>query len=151
MANKHEVHDRAGTRVGKWSLKDLAGRAFLPIAGGDEADEPVSRRIVEGRFIELLASPELGNSRFMAVGMSAVPAGLSTPAHSHISEEFAVVISGSGVISIDGCDFAVETGDVVLVPSGVPHVTCASPTDALVVLWVYAPPGSEKRWLEPAS
>ena len=83
----------------------------------------------------------------MAVGLSVLPAGYATPAHHHVAEELATVLAGRGVIVIDGTDYPVGPGSVVLTPSMSEHVTVASADGPMVVWWVYAPAGSEDRWL----
>jgi mannose-6-phosphate isomerase-like protein (cupin superfamily) len=82
------------------------------------------------------------------MGISVLPAGYATPSHHHEAEEVATVLSGRGAIVIDGVEFPVAAGSVVLTPSMSEHVTVASPDGPLVVWWVYAPAGSEQRWLE---
>ena len=52
------------------------------------------------------------------------------------------------VIVIDGTDYPVSAGSVVLTPALSEHVTIASDSGPLVVWWVYAPAGSEQRWLD---
>jgi len=103
-------------------------------------------RWTAGRIVGLLASPLQQSAVHMAVGVSALPAGVATPFHEHEAEELAIVISGSGVIDIGAETIAVQAGDVVLTPPRAVHRTGAA-KDALTVLWIYAPSGSELRWL----
>jgi quercetin dioxygenase-like cupin family protein len=110
------------------------------------ADEPVLARRVNGRLVGLLASKYAGTAEHLAVGLSALPPTLATPWHSHTAEELAIVLSGSGQIEIEADRFDVAEGDIVLTPSDVEHRTSAGGSP-LVVLWVYAPAGSELRWL----
>lgn len=105
-------------------------------------------RWVDGRVVGVVASPELGNAEQMAFGISVLPRGLRTPPHQHAAEELAIVVAGSGTIEIDGAVVEVERGSVVLTPPNSVHITSASTTtDALAVVWIYAPAGSELRWL----
>jgi gentisate 1,2-dioxygenase len=97
-------------------------------------------------MIRVLFSPRLGNSKHIVAGMSAVPAGLATPVHSHEAEELAFILEGSGTILIGEERIPVSEGDLVLTASGLLHQTIADEAGALVVLWIYAPPGSEDRW-----
>ena len=83
----------------------------------------------------------------MAFGVSVVPLGVSTPSHSHRAEELALILDGSGEITIDGRVHQVRAGDVLLTPPNLEHHTKASDGGSLSVLWVYAPAGSEERWL----
>ena len=82
--------------------------------------------------------------------MAALPPGFTTRAHSHAAEEVAVFLRGSGRVEIDGVPHRVEAGTVLVTPSDLVHVTHSDPGgEPLVVLWFYAPPGSEARWVEP--
>ncbi len=92
------------------------------------------------------ASPDLGNSAKIVMGTSALPPDFATVPHTHEAEEVAVVLSGSGWVDIDGEPHPMETGTVLFTPSNRPHQTHSGP-DGLTVLWFYAPPGSEVRWL----
>ena len=98
--------------------------------------------------MKVRASPELGNSDKIVMGTSALPPHFSTVPHSHEAEEVAVVISGSGWMDIEGKSHSMEEGTIVFASSNLPHQTHSGP-DGLTVLWFYAPPGSEVRWLEP--
>jgi quercetin dioxygenase-like cupin family protein len=84
----------------------------------------------------------------MAMGISALPAAYSTPEHSHRAEEFALVLRGSGSITISGTPIPVGPGSLVVTPPNAPHVTTADGSGPMVIYWVYGPAGSEKRWLD---
>lgn len=113
---------------------------------GEASPPPVGRRI-NGRVVAVLASPELGNAQHLAAGFSALGPGVSTPTHSHVAEEIAVVVSGSGRIVLGETTLPVREGDVIVTPSAMPHRTEADPDHSLRILWFYAPAGSEARWL----
>lgn len=127
------------------NLAELADRALDVLESGVETD---GFRILQGRVMAVQASPDLGSSEDMAWGVSALPAGLSVPLHSHRAEEIATIVRGSGSITIDGIEVPVAEGDILVTPPNLPHLTTAGPDGPLVVQWVYAPPGSEVRWLE---
>jgi mannose-6-phosphate isomerase-like protein (cupin superfamily) len=110
--------------------------------------EPPIGRWVNGRILAVLASPELRNSTDVAVGVSVLPAGTSTPRHEHRAEEVAVILSGAGVVEIGAEQVTVRPGSVVRTPPHVPHLTRAADGQPLQVLWIYAPAGSESRWLQ---
>jgi quercetin dioxygenase-like cupin family protein len=122
-------------------LKGIEDRSYAPHIG----------RWIDDRVVAVLGSPGNDVSTRMAFGMSALPAGVKTPSHSHEAEELAVVLHGRGVITVGDSHHSVSAGDVVVAGPWVPHVTTASPDDAMVVMWVYAPPGSESRWLDMES
>lgn len=47
-----------------------------------------------------------------------VPAGVSTERHYHkVSEEFYFVLSGKGLMEVDGCEQEIGPGDAVLIPA----------------------------------
>lgn len=110
--------------------------------------EPPIGRWVNGRIVAVLASPELSNATDVAVGVSVLRAGASTPRHQHRAEEVAVILSGQGVIEIGTQQVTVRAGAVVRTPPHVPHLTRAADGQPLQVLWIYAPAGSESRWLQ---
>lgn len=126
-----------------WTFEELRQEIVTSLARGGFGDG----RMVDGRTVAVKASPARGNSSKIVVGTAALPPGYRTPPHSHESEEVAVVLSGSGGIDIDGVEYPVEPGSVVMAPANSQHVTFAHPEAELVVLWFYAPPGSEARWL----
>lgn len=127
----------------KLRLATLVSGALEELKSGASA----KGRFVEGRLVRVEASPALGTSSDMVVGVSALPPGFASPAHQHRAEELALVVHGRGEIEIGDEVFPVEAGDAVLTPSNTRHVTRASDDTELVVLWIYAPPGSEARWL----
>jgi len=122
----------------------LTEEALRALAEGGFGDG----RVFDGRVIAVKTTPSKGNAAAIAVGTAALPGGYTTPAHSHESEEVAVFLSGRGGVDIDGVVYPVEQGTVLVTPSNSVHTTFADEGEPLVVLWFYAPPGSEARWLE---
>jgi len=55
--------------------------------------------------------------------------------HVHDTAEVFIFIQGTGVIPIDGVDYPVKTGDVVIVEAGEDHHTRSSVEDPLVSAW----------------
>lgn len=104
--------------------------------------------MIDGRVVAVRASPDLETSADMAWGISALPAGLTAPEHTHRAEEFAMVVRGSGVIAIEDEEIQVSEGSVVVTPPHLRHRTTAGPDGPMVVYWVYGPAGSEARWLD---
>lgn len=137
---------RSGPFAPSWTLDGMIAEALTALEQGDLGD---AKRI-DGRVLAVKASPMKGNSEHITCGIAALPPGFTTRAHSHTAEEVAVVLRGSGRITIDGADHPVAAGTVLVTPSDLVHVTHADPgTEPLVILWFYAPPGSEARWVEP--
>ena len=127
-----------------WHHDEIVAAGLTALRHGGVAGAPA----IDGRVLSVQATPVNGTSSQMAVGMSVLPAGYATPPHDHEAEELATVLSGEGVITIDGVDLPVRPGSVVLTPSRSRHVTAAGPDAPLVVWWTYAPAGSEQRWLD---
>jgi len=57
------------------------------------------------------------------------------PRHVHDADEVFIFIQGKGVIPIDGKEYPVKTGDVVIVKAGEDHHTRSSVDDPLVAAW----------------
>jgi quercetin dioxygenase-like cupin family protein len=57
------------------------------------------------------------------------------PRHVHDVDEVFILVQGKGVIPIDGVEYPVETGDVVVVEAGEDHHTRSSVEDPLVAAW----------------
>ena len=51
--------------------------------------------------------------------------GAVVPRHSHVSEQFTVVLSGSMKFVFDDREVVVKAGEVLLIPSNVPHSAIA--------------------------
>jgi len=127
-----------------WSHEEIVAHGLRALAAGGLDGAP----LVDGRVLSVRATPVNGTSSSMAIGLAVLPAGYTAPPHSHEAEELATVLSGEGTITIDGAEFPVRPGSVVLTPSGSVHITAAGPRTPLVVWWTYAPAGSEQRWLD---
>ena len=127
----------------KMHFSELTAEVLHALEHGDSGDA----RVHDGRVIAVKTTPARGNAASIVVGAAALPPGYSTPAHHHLSEEVAVVLSGSGNVEIDGEVHPVTEGTVLVTPSNSTHVTTADESGPLVILWFYSPPGSERRWL----
>lgn len=57
------------------------------------------------------------------------------PRHAHDTAEVFIFVQGQGVIPIDGVEYPVKTGDVVVVEAGEDHHTRSSVEDPLVAAW----------------
>lgn len=55
--------------------------------------------------------------------------------HVHDVAEVFIFIQGTGVLPIDGTEYPVRTGDVVIVEAGEDHHTRSSVEDPLVAAW----------------
>jgi mannose-6-phosphate isomerase-like protein (cupin superfamily) len=55
--------------------------------------------------------------------------------HVHDADEVFIFVQGQGIIPIDGVEYPVQTGDVVIVEAGEDHHTRSSVDDPLVAAW----------------
>ena len=139
------MDDIVGTAP-SWQLGELVGGVLKTLSGDDSGEG----KLIDGRVLAVKASPALGNSTRIVYGLAALPPGFHTRPHSHEAEEIALVLSGAGSVEIDGVMHPMRKNTILLTPSGAAHVTHSDPGDEpMVILWVYAPPGSELRWIEP--
>ncbi len=130
-----------------WHIDELTTEILRSLRSGKPSGDV---NLVDGRALAVKASPAKDNSSEIVVGMAALPLGFQTKLHSHAAEEVALVLGGRGVIEVSGVRHEIRPGTLLLTPSNAPHVTY-SDTDGppLVILWFYAPPGSEQRWMPP--
>lgn len=136
-----------GLTARSWKLDDLESEAMETLRTGQAYRDA---KLIDGRVLAVKASPLRQNSSKIVMGTAALPPGFMTRSHSHEAEEVAVILSGSGAVDIDGVRHPVAAGTVLLTPSNAVHVTHADAGGPpLVILWFYAPPGSEARWVEP--
>ena len=126
------------------NINDMVDEAVAALDAGGTAKHP----LIDGRVVAVFATPDDSTSARMAMGVSVLPPGYSTPAHQHPAEEFATIIRGSGSITIDGEVVPVAPGDLVVTPPDSVHVTTSSAEEQLVIHWSYGPAGSEQRWLQ---
>jgi|GEM_PF-739375 len=112
----------------------------------DRGSHPTGR-FLNGRIVIVLVTPDNGTSKDVAIGLSAIPAGLSTEEHSHPAEEIATVLTGQATIFMDDVPYEVGPGSVIYTPSMVRHRTQVTHEEIYLSWWMYAPAGSESRWL----
>ncbi len=132
------------TGILRWNQDELSSQLSSDLT----AEHPVLGRWINGRIVGLLASASAATTTDFAIGVSALEAGTTTPEHSHVAEELAIVLAGTGTIHIDGIPIAVSDGDVVLTPSLSVHRTEAGHDSPLKILWIYSRSDSALRWLE---
>jgi mannose-6-phosphate isomerase-like protein (cupin superfamily) len=85
-----------------------------------------------------LLPAELGDVRISHGGVYVFKPGETAhpeAIHVHDTAEVFMFIQGQGVIPIDGVDYPVKTGDVVVVEAGEDHHTRSSVEDPLVAAW----------------
>ena len=126
------------------NMDDMVHQAVAALDAGGTTRFP----LIDGRIVAVFASPDDSSSARMAMGISVLPPGYSTPAHEHPAEEFAMIIRGTGSITIEDEVIPVAPGDLVVTPPDSVHVTTSGAEDQLVVYWSYGPAGSEQHWLQ---
>lgn len=93
----------------------------------------------------ILSLLDLSNApvRNQSLAVATLPAGGETERHYHrLSEEFYYLVSGSGIMEIDGSVREVGTGDAILIPPGAWHQIRA--IEPLRFLCCCAPPYSHE-------
>lgn len=102
------------------------------------------------RLIKLLSSPSISrNSTHFAVGLSLIEPGRIHEEHSHDAEEVIYIISGKGELTINGNEIvSLSKGTVIVLKAGEKHSIKVLGDEQLVCLWIYAPPGPEKKFIE---
>lgn len=101
------------------------------------------------REIRLFASPDCAIKRAdFAFGMSVIAPGKIHEEHSHVeNEELMFVYLGTGRGTVGGKDVTIKPGDLISVEKGESHSFVNTGDEDLCLLWVYSPPGSEKKFL----
>lgn len=125
------------------NIDEMVDEAVAALDAGGTTKFP----LIDGRVVAVFATPDDSTSAKMAMGISVLPPGYSTPPHQHAAEEFAMIVRGTGSITIDDEIISVGPGDLVVTPPDSVHVTTSLGDDQLVVYWSYGPAGSEQRWL----
>ena len=90
-----------------------------------------------------LIPERFGGRRIASGGLYAFEPGETAhpePRHVYEVDEVFIFVQGKGVIPIDGHEYPVETGDVVIVEAGEDHHTRSSVDDPLVAAWYLMEP-----------
>ena len=129
-------------------------RRFLPIGlavtmagllivayGQSESSKPEERvmRIEKLKPSDTRLFPQiLGDKKIKSGGLYVFKPGETAhpePRHVHDVDEVFIFVQGRGVLPIDGVEYPVKTGDVVIVKAGEDHHTRSSVEDPLVAAW----------------
>ncbi len=91
-----------------------------------------------------IASPATTGSRFFDYRISCYEPGAHVENHVHkIQEQIYHVLSGEGVLIVDGERRLVRANDVTFIPPGVWHEFHCTGTDTLVFLVITSPPSDD--------
>jgi transcriptional regulator with XRE-family HTH domain len=98
-------------------------------------------RIADVLYYQLSKTPGQGNHEIEAYLMEIKPNGLCTSIeYGHPGKELGVIIEGSGVLTIGGESYSIESGDSVSFDSSLPHKLENTGTGILKTFWVITPP-----------
>jgi quercetin dioxygenase-like cupin family protein len=104
-----------------------------PLEGWDDA--------IRGRIVwrTLLSGDRTPTAR-MTLGVTDVGPGQPSPflPHRHAQTEIYYVLSGEGIVSIDGVEHALRAGSSVFIPGDVWHGARNTGTEVLRLLYVFA-------------
>ncbi|HEX3382065.1 MAG TPA: cupin domain-containing protein [Paraburkholderia sp.] len=92
-----------------------------------------------------IVTPETVGSRFFDHRISCYEPGAYVENHVHkVQEQIYHVLSGEGVLTVDGERRLVRANDVTYIPPGVHHELHCTGTDTLVFLVITSPPTDEE-------
>ncbi len=104
------------------------------------------------RTVHLVVEPANSDTKEFLMGTVEIPPGSSIPYHAHTNEEeIMFVYEGRGFATVDGKEYRVSKGSVVLTPPGCQHSFTNTWTENLSVAFFYSPPGIEKVLRERAA
>ena len=93
-------------------------------------------------MFRILLDEETVGARQFALLINEFDPGLTSTAHKHDAEEHAFyIISGTGIIDIEGEKIPVESGDAVFVPPGKMHQITSTGDELFKYMVLYSPPG----------
>lgn len=76
----------------------------------------------DGSIIRELMHPAVHGNSEQSLAEATVPAGGKTLLHKHrLTEEIYHITEGRGIMTLDGQEIFVHTGDTVCIPPGTPH------------------------------
>jgi len=104
------------------------------------------------RTVHLIVEPANSETKEFLMGTVEIPPGSSIPYHAHANEEEIMFVhEGRGIATVDGKDYRVSRGSVVLTPPGCQHSFTNTWTENLSIAFFYSPPGIEKTIRERAA
>lgn len=147
---RHVVQSITPVTSGKlwmWVCSLLIAVVLLTAHGGYGSNPAVAKELPHDRVMKLselqpdgswLLPEYLGDRKIVSGGLYCFKPGETAhpePRHVHDTEEVFIFVQGKGVLPIDGVDYPVEAGDVVIVHAGEDHHTRSSVEDPLVAAW----------------
>lgn len=101
------------------------------------------------RRARIFKTKQESNSKDLQIGMTFLGPGKKAPLHRHDSVEAMIVIHGEGKWYTDKQEEILKPMDIVFASPGEPHgYENVSTSQTLEFIWIYAPPGAERRILD---
>ena len=111
--------------------------------------EEVKPRTMPGRNIyDLITSRVLGSKHIALEVTKIAPGKVLRPCHSHSSEEVMFVVSGKGMVWVDGSVEDLRDGDAVLWPSGSKHSLKNTGNKELVLVCAFSNPAYQDDYVQ---
>lgn len=93
-----------------------------------------------GGLVLRLIHPEVNGSDQLGMGIVYVHPGEELPPHKHSNEEGYFIISGEGIMTIDGTEITLEKNMAVYMPAGSTHYTKNTGNEPLIFVCALTPP-----------
>jgi len=117
-------------------------RFVVNVADGVQGKLPVAEG--GGTFRILIDEQSSGAQHFSLLVNEMFP-GYIGKEHSHNVEHCWYILQGTGIIRMEGKEYAIKPGDAVFAPVGMRHSIECTGDDPLRYVVVYAPPGPERE------
>ncbi len=115
------------------------GQRVTTISGQPEYIAPTADR----RRFQVLCERDLTGSKNLAAGVVVLPPGQCQPSSARHpeTEEVYFVLSGRGMVELDGVSLDIGEGSLAYIPIGAEHrLLNSDPANELRVLWANTPP-----------
>ncbi|AEE91954.1 Cupin 2 conserved barrel domain protein [Tepidanaerobacter acetatoxydans Re1] len=100
-----------------------------------------------GRLTRVIVGPDAPmEAQNFVMGHVTIYAGGSVPLHSHEQEEVYLIVSGSGMISIDNESERVTEGSYVYIPPNSTHILENTSDDNMIMVFCYSPKSIVEHW-----
>lgn len=97
----------------------------------------------KGGYVRILIDKETTGAKNYSLLLSEVDPGFSHVKEIHEVEHGFFILSGQGIITINGKNYEVGSNTAIYVPSHTPHQMKSVGTQPLKYIVLYAPPGPE--------
>ena len=97
----------------------------------------------EDRYFKLMIDPRYG-SKYVTQFVGFIDKS-HAPNHTHTYEEAIYILSGEGIVHIEGSQYSISAGSSVYLPYGVSHCLENAGSEKLTLLGVFCPAGSPAK------